>query len=229
MNGKTILLVEDDFLNRRLTKKILQEDGFHILEAKNAKEAMEILTKCSVSLAILDINLGEEEMNGINLGRHIKDQFHIPFIYLTAYDNAKVISEALPTSPYSYLTKPFKNSDLITSVKIALIKSSELEKAEPKILIKHENYTIELPITEINYIESEKNYLLFFTDTKTYKHRSTIKLIMDELPESLFVQTHRAFVVNKNKIKKFTQNSVVLQNVVIPVSKNYVFNLSIDL
>ena len=46
---KTILLVEDDFLNRRFTKKILSENGYAVSEAKNSKEALEILQKESIN------------------------------------------------------------------------------------------------------------------------------------------------------------------------------------
>lgn len=38
MNGHKILLVEDNFLNRRLIKKVLSEKGYEILESKNSEE-----------------------------------------------------------------------------------------------------------------------------------------------------------------------------------------------
>ncbi len=120
MSQQVILLVEDDFLNRRLSKKALMEKNFKVLEAKNAKEAFEFLKKESISLIILDINLGENEMDGIKIGQIIKDQYAVPFIYLTAYENTEIINQAVATTPYSYLTKPFKNVNLITSVEIAL-------------------------------------------------------------------------------------------------------------
>ena len=146
MNSKVILIVEDDFLNRRLTKKVLQENGYQVLEAKNANEAMTILNKESVDVAILDINLGDDEMDGISLGNLIQNKQKVPFIYLTAYENAKIISEAIATSPYSYLTKPFKNSDLIASVELAIIKSTRQDKPKPTILVKDGEYKVELII-----------------------------------------------------------------------------------
>ncbi len=221
MDAKTILVVEDDFLNRRLTKKILIENGYVIFEAKNASQAVEILKKETIDLAILDINLGDEETNGISLGQQIHDKFQIPFVYLTAYENPKIINEAVATSPYSYLTKPFKNSDLIASVEIAIIKSSNQKKQKPTISVKDGEYKIELPTDEINHIESEGNYLLFHTDKKIYKSRSTISQIIDSLSTSSFLQVHRAFIVNKNKIEKFNLKSVVVRNVHIPISKNF--------
>ncbi|HAK79497.1 MAG TPA: DNA-binding response regulator [Runella sp.] len=223
MNSKIILIVEDDFLNRRLTKKILQENGYQTLEAKNANEALAILNKELVDLAILDINLGDGEMDGISLGNLIQNKQKVPFIYLTAYENAKVISEAVATSPYSYLTKPFKNSDLIASIELAIIKSSKEDKPQPTILVKDGEYKVELPLEDINFINSEGNYLLFYTNEKTYKSRATISQILELLPPSKFIQIHRAFIVNKDKIEKYNAKNVVIKNTTIPLSKKDLF------
>lgn len=218
MEQKTILLVEDDFLNRRLTKKVLVENNCRVLEAKNAKEALGFLKTETVTCAILDIHLGENEQNGISLGRQISENFSVPFIYLTAYENPEVIGQAVATSPYSYLTKPFKNSDLIASLEIAVRKFQSKEQEKPSIVVKDGEYNVSLPLDKINYIESDRNYLLFHTDEKTYKTRSTIKKIMEELPDDVFVQTHRAYIVNKSKIEKYAAKSVVVNGHEVPVS-----------
>ncbi|RZK12253.1 MAG: response regulator transcription factor [Flavobacterium sp.] len=228
MERKTILLVEDDFLNRRLSKKTLRENNFNILEAKNAKEALEILKKETVDLAILDINLGENEQDGITLGQQIIDKFSLPFIYLTAYDNADIIGRAVSTKPYSYLTKPYKSVDLITSVEIAIRQSAHLHKYKPSIVVKDVDYSLELSLEAINYIESDGNYLLFHTDKKIYKSRSTIKQVLEMLPESTFVQVHRAYVVNKTKIEKFNLRSLIIRNIEIPVSRNFTDGISLS-
>ena len=219
MGQKTILLVEDDFLNRRHSKKTLKENNYNVLEAKNASEALDILKKESVDLAILDIHLGENEIDGITLGQQINDKFSVPFFYLTAYDNAEVIGKAISTLPYSYLTKPFKNADLIASVEIAIRQSGK--KSIPKISVKDGEYNVELPIDEINYIASEGNYLLFHTDKNIYKSRSTIRQVLEELSEITFVQVHRAYIVNKTKIEKYNLKSLIIKNTEIPVSKHF--------
>ncbi len=218
MSTKTILLVEDDFLNRRLTKKVLLENNCRVVEAKNAKEALGILNTETITCAILDIHLGEEEQNGISLGKQISEKFSVPFIYLTAYENPEIIGQAVATSPYSYLTKPFKNSDLIASIEIAIRKFQSKEQQPPTIIVKDEEYHLELLLDKINYIESDRNYLLIHTDEKTYKTRSTIKKIMEELPNAIFVQTHRAYIVNKNKVEKYTAKSVLIRDIEVPVS-----------
>ena len=217
MTNKSILIVEDDFLNRRISKKVLAENGYEVFEAKNAKEALEILRKESLSLIVLDINLGENAQDGISLGQEIKEKYSIPFIYLTAYENPEIIEKAVATSPYSYLTKPFKNSDLIASAEIAIRQSSNIPKRKPFIYVKDGDYNVELPTENINYIESDGNYLLFYTDEKIYKCRSSIKNILNELSNSNFVQTHRAYIVNMNNIEKYSNKNDMIKNNIIPV------------
>ncbi len=222
MEQKTILLVEDNFLNRRLCKKTLVENGYAVLEAKNAKEALELLQKKQITLTILDINLGENEQDGISLGQQIREKYAVPYIYLTAYENPEIIGRAVDTSPYSYLTKPFKNSDLIASVEIAIRQSAKEQKHKASIVLKDGKYNVKLLAEQINYIESDGNYLLFHTDEKVLKTRSTIKKMVEELSENDFVQTHRAYIVNKNKISKYSNRSVIVGKFEIPVSDNFV-------
>ncbi|QGW28039.1 LytR/AlgR family response regulator transcription factor [Phnomibacter ginsenosidimutans] len=219
MTEKKILLVEDDFLNRRVTKKVLVENGYVTLEAKNVREALDILKKETISLVILDINLGEGEQDGISLGAEISNKYSVPFIYLTAYESPEMIGKAVDTAPYSYLTKPFKNVDLIASVEVAIRKAAV--KHVPKITVKDEHFKVELRVDDILFIESDGNYLLFYTHEKVYKTRSTIKKIVEELSPDVFIQTHRAYVVNKTKLTKLSKKHVMVSDKLIPVSENY--------
>ncbi len=221
MDNITILLVEDDFLNRRVTKKALTENGYNVAEAKNSEETFKILESRVIHLLILDINLGKMEQDGISLGQQIQEKYKLPFIFLTAYDTAEIIDRAATTSPYSYLTKPFKNADLVAAIQIAIKQSSKKSTTQPTILLKDNEYNVEVFINEIDYIESEGNYLLVYTGKKVYKCRSTIKQVLETLPQATFIQTHRAFVVNKTKIDKFNIKNVVVKGNLIPVSKTY--------
>lgn len=226
METKKILLVEDDFLNRRLSKKILSETGYEVLEAKNVKEAFEILKREKITLAILDINLGEDEQDGISIGKELQKTYSIPFLYLTAYDINEIVTKAVATAPHAYLTKPFKNIDLLTAVQLAIQKFADKEIIRSSIRVKDGAYYVELFIDEIDYIEAEGNYLLSHANNKVYKSRSSIKQILEDLPASMFIQTHRAFIVNKTKIDKFNIKSLVVKNEIIPVSRNYIEHIN---
>lgn len=222
MNEITILIVEDDYLNRRLIKKVLNGRGFKVLEAKSSEEAIAHLVQETIDLCVLDIKLGVNGREGINLGTYLNDKYAIPFIYLTAYQTTDILSEALSTSPNSYLTKPFKNTDLIASVELALQKSADREQNLPFIVLKDEEYNVKVPLERIDYIESEGNYLVIYSNLKVYKCRNTIKQMLEILPLTTFVQTHRAFIVNKDKIDMYCSNSLIIKNATIPISKNYI-------
>ena len=229
MTQKTILLVEDDFLNRRLTKKILLKSGYQVLESKNSKEALDILNIENIDLAVLDINLGDDndKEEGIALGKQIKDIYSIPFIYLTAYANIPTLTLATATKPYSYLTKPFKDIDIIASIEIAIGKATQQvqEKVISSINVKYQDHFVDLPLDIIDYIESKGNYLLCHSGNKVYKYRSTIKQILALATTVTFIQTHRGFLVNKNKIEKYNAKNVHINQLSIAISRHYKKNL----
>ncbi len=226
MAQKTILLVEDDYLNRRLTKKILINAGYRVLESKNTNEALALIEQEQIDVAILDINLGEDKHEGITLGQQIKDQYQIPFIYLTAYANMHTLTKATTTKPYSYLTKPLKEIDLIASIAIAIGQATaEQPVLISSISVKLEDHFVDLALAAIDYIEANGNYLLCFSANKVYRYRSTIKQLLALPTSTTFVQTHRGFLINKNKIEKYNAKNVFVNQKTIAVSRNYKKNL----
>jgi DNA-binding LytR/AlgR family response regulator len=216
---KNILIVEDDFLNRRLIKKVLSQESYRILEAMSADEALKILKSDKIDLVILDIHLGKTD--GISLGHLIKSEYALPFFYLTAYETSDIVRKAIATTPMGYLTKPFKSVDLINTVELAL--RAVEDQPSPCLIVKDEDLNIRLPFVRISYLESDGNYLMVHCDQEVYRYRSTIKQVMDVLPSELFLQSHRAFVVNKNKVTKYNSKVLILGDTVqIPISKNFV-------
>lgn len=107
----------------------------------------------------MDINLGENEEDGISLAKKINEEFPIPFIFLTAYDNRDIIKKGIETHPQSYITKTLKTIDLINSIEIALAKNTQKPKEKPYIVVRDGEYLAKLPLDEIYYIESSGNYL----------------------------------------------------------------------
>lgn len=220
MKAYTILVIEDDFLNRRHIKKTL-EPHFNIIEASNTNEAYNAIKTQLFDMAIIDINLGEDaEEEGIIIGDTLNNEYGIPFIYLTAYETIDITTKAFHTAPKSYITKPFKETDLLMSVSIAIQQSKTLQ-TQKTLTVKEEFYYTQIPIESIDYLESDGNYILISSADKTYRYRSSIKEISKILPDSIFTQVHRAFIVNKSSITKYNPKEIIIKNRVIPVSKNY--------
>jgi two-component system cell cycle response regulator DivK len=81
----TILHIEDNPENRILVRRLLQVEGYHILEAENAQQALHILSNHSPRLILVDINM--PDMDGYTLTSKIRElpEHHcVPVVAITA-------------------------------------------------------------------------------------------------------------------------------------------------
>ncbi|MCV6631610.1 MAG: response regulator [Flavobacteriaceae bacterium] len=233
-----VLIVEDEAIIAVSIKSYLQSEGFDVVGmVSNAQAALEILNKCNIDLAILDINI-QGDKNGIWLGNYLFENYAIPYIYLTAYSNPETLTEAKITEPAAYLVKPFNKSNLFASIQMALYKNqSEEEKLKQKMLqeqadnlsfVIEKNYLFakiegmyrKIFFQEIYYLSAEKNYVGIHLETEKFMMRSTMKDTMEKLPSS-FLQTHRSFVVNTQKIHHVSRAEIHLGRHIVPLVKVY--------
>jgi AmiR/NasT family two-component response regulator len=69
----------------------------------------------------MDIHL-KGSMDGIRAADEIRRQFRLPVIFLTAYSEEKTLERAKQVEPFGYILKPFKETDLKSTIEIALFK-----------------------------------------------------------------------------------------------------------
>ncbi|MDD3475840.1 MAG: response regulator [Sulfurimonas sp.] len=122
MEKHTIIIVEDDEITALNLKLSLQKQGYKILATcDNIPDALENVQTHTPHLVLIDISL-QEGSDGITLGRRIKQNYSIPFIYLTSHSDDDIISEAIKTEPYGYIVKPFDPSSLHATIQMAVFK-----------------------------------------------------------------------------------------------------------
>lgn len=215
-----ILIVEDEFITLDLLRDALLDLGYEIAgDAMNVEEAKNILATRPVDLAILDINLRGKN-SGIDLGRLINEQYKIPFIYLTAYDDPTTIALAVDTNPYAYLIKPFTPAAIHAALKVAVARDNARGGKEEDFLILRENTTFfKVRASDINYVEAFRNYLEVHTSSGKRLIRGTLKDLEERLPTDLFFQPHRSFLVNANAVTAYRNGELQLAETRIPVSK----------
>lgn len=103
----TILYVEDNVDNRTLVRRILMAEGYNLLEAVNATQALEILTDTHPDLILMDINM--PDMDGYSLTAKIKGTSGletIPIIALTANVMRGDREKSLEAGCDGYIQKP---------------------------------------------------------------------------------------------------------------------------
>jgi len=117
MNGKKILLVEDNPVNRRLAVFLLRSQGYEVHEATTAQEAFENIEKERPDLIVMDIQL--PGMDGLEVTRRIKAQpatADIPVIAVTSYAMKGDREKALAAGCVGYVTKPIDKNIFIQEI-----------------------------------------------------------------------------------------------------------------
>lgn len=122
-----ILIVEDEFVVSCDLEESLVQLGHEVLTpVSTGPDALRAVEEHKPDLVLMDIGL-KGEMDGIDTARLVRERFHIPIVYLTAYSETDVLERAKVTQPFGYLIKPFRYSDLKAVIEIGLHKS-QMEK-----------------------------------------------------------------------------------------------------
>lgn len=101
----TILVVEDDDLQRELISENLKQEGYQVLEARNSREALDLVSQNPVEIAVVDYKLGEE--SGLELIKELRRRNPlITPIMVTAFASVETAVEAIKQGAYDYVVKP---------------------------------------------------------------------------------------------------------------------------
>ncbi len=119
----TILVVEDNVLNRELTNAVLKSAGYDVLVAKDGAEALMLLGHVSVDLMLLDIDL--PFVDGHTVLQAVKEKgITIPAIFVSGLPGEEPEVKAFEIGAVDFIHKPVKNTVLLARVKRALGESS---------------------------------------------------------------------------------------------------------
>jgi two-component system cell cycle response regulator DivK len=113
----TILYVEDNLDNRNLVRRVLEVEGFSMIDAKNAAQALERLGQEAIDLILMDINM--PDMDGYALTAKIKsmpEYMMIPIIAMTANVMRGDRERSLEAGCDGYIQKPIDIDTLTQQV-----------------------------------------------------------------------------------------------------------------
>lgn len=116
-----ILIVEDDPISGEYLKKILLENGFAVCGIEdNAEDALSKIKQCHPDLVLIDVVLYGSK-SGCELALDIRRfDNDLIIIFLSAHSDQSILDYALDVNAYCYLLKPYRDSEIITTVKMAL-------------------------------------------------------------------------------------------------------------
>jgi len=117
----TILVADDEPVNRALIQRRLEREGYHVLTARNGNEAVKHVLQALPDLIILDVMM--PEMDGMDACRLIKENEatrDIPIIFLSARDETDMKVSGLSLGADDYISKPFETEELVARVHVAI-------------------------------------------------------------------------------------------------------------
>ncbi len=229
MSKIKIAVVEDEMIIANEICDILEELGYDVIEpCVTYGQAIEMLEVESPDIVLLDIQLAGKK-DGIDVAWVIKENYSIPFIFLTSNSDKATLDRAKELNPSAYLVKPFKQEDLYTSIELAINKfeTETLNNSQKKLItdalfVKHLNLYHKIPHQDITHLKSEHNYIEIYTKGgQKFVHRSTMGNLIKKLPKNLLHQVQRSYMVNPKYISAINSTFIVVGEDRIPIGRKY--------
>jgi len=215
MKKATVYIVEDDLISSQYLWEILEMEGFDVLgHADNGPEALDKLDTVCADIVLMDIIL-KGPMSGSEAAIRLKQSHpNCKIIFLTAYADEEMIEYALDAQAVAYLMKPYREKEIIATIRMALQASDKhsppksiplkegfswntetgmLEhNSTPIPLSEKKQQLIALLIRHRNSVVSNEQISLHIwgEDTGTSRLRSLISRIKDQLGTDLITNAN---------------------------------------
>ncbi|TVR69105.1 MAG: response regulator [Sphaerobacteraceae bacterium] len=127
-----IVIADDESIIRMDLREILTQLGYDVVgEASDGQRALELARKLQPDLVILDIKM--PSMDGIEAAGYVTDEGLAPVVLLTAYSEKALIGRAKNAGVSGYLVKPFRESELMPVIELALSRFHEMKGMESEV------------------------------------------------------------------------------------------------
>ncbi|WP_420571907.1 LytR/AlgR family response regulator transcription factor [Kordia sp.] len=223
------IIVDDEAAARAITKQLCKKiETLTIAEEfENAIDAIKYLNSNSVDLIFLDIHM--PTFSGFDFIQTLKNP---PLIILTTSDRNFALDAFEYDCVIDYLVKPItperfaKAVDRIKDRGVAT-KQEEETTTNPEetstvgndLYVNIDRRLVKINVPDICVIEAKGDYIKIKAEDKNYVVHSTLKKIEEKLPNHLFLKVHRSYIINTTKIVDIEDNSVLIKQDVIPVSR----------
>ena len=211
-----ILIADDEAPARARLRDLLDEcrERFPLAivdEARNGREALEVLNREKVDVVLLDIRM--PEIDGLEAARHIAGMASPPaIIFTTAFDTYAI--KAFEVNAIDYLLKPIRVERLLAALAkaraAAPVSREALDAAsnQPRRhLSVHERGKIHLvAVADILYLRAELKYVTVRTVEREFLVEESLTRLEEEFGEA-FVRVHRNCLVARSAVAGFERNA----------------------
>jgi len=234
-----IIIIDDEQLARKLLRNFLEDinDVEIVAEFENGFDGLKGINELKPDLVFLDIKM--PKLNGFEMLELLNE---IPqIIFITAYDQYAV--KAFENNAIDYLLKPYSKDRLLAAVskaKSVLSNAEDKRSSIRKLIDDHDSGvdTIDriavktgarikiIFVEDIEYLESQDDYVMIYTHEGKYLKQKTMKFFETSLPSQSFIRVHRSYLVRLDfvaQIELYEKDSYIIKlknEQTIPVSKS---------
>ena len=115
MNKATVLIIDDEPQIRKLLELSLSSQDMHVIQAEDGKSGLSMAANHQPDVVLLD--LGLPDMNGHEVLKALRLWYENAIIILSVQDGEDDIVKALDEGASDYLTKPFRNAELLARIR----------------------------------------------------------------------------------------------------------------
>lgn len=182
----------------------------------SAKDALYDLAKLDVDLVFLDINM--PELSGLELLKALAKPPQV--IIVSAYQ--EYAFEGFELNVTDYLLKPVSAERLEQALNKVIIRENQFStQPQSSIILKVDREKRKVNLDSIEYIEAYGNYVKVHLADQVILATSTLKRLSVQLDGS-FLQTHKSFLINKNKVVAVSNDYIeLISGTIVKVGKSY--------
>ncbi|MBO3697946.1 LytTR family DNA-binding domain-containing protein [Roseivirga sp. E12] len=223
MSNIKCLIVDDEPKAREVLDIYLQDhpELNLIAQCRNAIEAINIMASQKIDLIFLDIEM--PEISGLALAKTLNKNTSI--IFTTAFRDYAV--DGFDLRAIDYLLKPirperFKEAiEKYKAIRAGKGEASQKVNSDNHLFVRSDRKMIKIILGEILYIESLSDYLKIHTKKGLIITRETLTSIHEKLHPDQFLRIHRSFIVNCHHLRSFTKETVLINDIELPISRSY--------
>lgn len=206
-NAQFALKLKEDLVNRfcqfndKTHFKIITDNFSHVSLNKH------------YDIAFLDVDL--KNYNGILVAKDLK-QKRLCKIIIFVSSHANLVYDSLVVQPYFFLRKNDYNKDL--EILFSLIEDLFHEKN--LMILKYQRLKQTIEIDNIIYVEILNRCLTVHTVNGVFEDQRTLRVFLDEVDQSKFVQIHKSYVINMDYLLQCSSNEVrLIGNVILNIGR----------
>lgn len=222
------IVTDDEPVARKGLRGYIEKIDFLTLagECEDAIQLNAMLKTTQADLIFLDIEM--PDMTGLEFLSNLTNPPKV--IIVSAYEQYAL--KGYEFDVVDYLLKPVPFDRFLKSVnRVHDLLQKEHQDDPDYIFVKSDKQLKKIRFADIQFIESMENYVIIHTISSKETVYTTLKQIYESLPKDIFLQTHRSYIVNIEKVTAIDGNQLSIPPHKIPVGRNFrdeVFNIILN-